>query len=95
MLALTKTWHRLRTLLGRRRMEQELDEELQYHIERQVELNIEQGMAPGEARAAALRSFGGVESPLDQFGRRLQPLRGNMMHAVKGKELDFESGIRQ
>jgi putative ABC transport system permease protein len=52
---------RLRSVLFRRRLEQELDEELQFHIERQIEANIKQGMAPREARTAALRLFGGVE----------------------------------
>ena len=52
---------RLRSVLFRRRLEQELDEELQFHLERQIEANIKQGMAPGEARTAALRLFGGVE----------------------------------
>src|SRR6266542_2735942 len=52
---------RLRSLLRRAQVEQELDEELRYHLERQVEENIAKGMTPEEARYAALRAMGGVE----------------------------------
>ena len=47
---------RLRALLRRSQVEQELDEELRQHIERQTEQNIRLGMSPEEARSAALRS---------------------------------------
>jgi predicted permease len=52
---------RLRSLLRRSRVEQELDEELQGHVDRLTQANIESGMAPEEARRAALRAMGGVE----------------------------------
>jgi predicted permease len=52
---------RLRSLLRRRQVEQELDEELRYHIERQIEEGIAKGMTPEEARYAAQRVMGGVE----------------------------------
>jgi hypothetical protein len=52
---------RLRSLLRRSQVEEELDEELRYHIERQVEEHIAKGMTPEEARYAALRAMGGVE----------------------------------
>jgi putative ABC transport system permease protein len=52
---------RLRALLRKSKVEQELDDELRYHLERQTELNLRQGMSPDEARQAALRSFGGLE----------------------------------
>ncbi len=51
----------LRALLRKTNVEHELDEELRYHIEQQTEQNIRLGMSPGEARQAALKSFGGVE----------------------------------
>src|SRR2546428_8467913 len=37
-----------------------LDEEIRDHIERETQDNIDRGMAPVEARAAALRHFGNV-----------------------------------
>jgi len=52
---------RLRSIFRRVQVEQELEEELRYHIERQIEELIAKGMAPEEARYAALRAMGGVE----------------------------------
>src|ERR1041384_198125 len=52
---------RLRSLLRRGQVEQELDEELRYHLERQIEENLSKGMADREARQAALRAMGGIE----------------------------------
>ncbi len=52
---------RLRSLVRRERVEQELDRELRFHLERQIEVNLAAGMAPTEARYAALRRLGGVE----------------------------------
>lgn len=52
---------RLRSLFRRKQVEQELDEELRYHLDRQVEDNIAKGMAPDQARFAALRVIGGIE----------------------------------
>jgi predicted permease len=42
-------------------MEGELDEELRFHIEKEIEQNLARGMAPDEARRAALVEFGGAE----------------------------------
>jgi putative ABC transport system permease protein len=52
---------RLRSLLRRRQVEQELDEEFRYHLERLTEEQIAKGMSPEDARAAALRSMDGME----------------------------------
>ncbi len=52
---------RLRSLLRRGRVEQELDEEIRYHLERQIEQNIANGLTRHEARHAALRAMGGIE----------------------------------
>jgi predicted permease len=49
---------RLRSLLHRRQVDQELDEELQYHLDRQIEQGIASGLDPGDARYAALREMG-------------------------------------
>jgi predicted permease len=58
---LNKLRLRLRALLFKPRMEDELQTELQFHLEREIEENIVRGMTPEEARSAAIRSFGGVE----------------------------------
>ena len=52
---------RLRSLLRRRNVEQELNEELQFHLEQKIRQFIAQGLSPQEARRAALREFGGLE----------------------------------
>jgi predicted permease len=54
----------LRTLFRKSRAAQnpELDVELRAHIEAQCEENIAAGMSPDEARRAALREFGGLDS---------------------------------
>ena len=48
----------LRSLVRRRRVEDELDEEMQYHLERQIDEGLNAGLAPDEARYAALRAMG-------------------------------------
>lgn len=52
---------RLRGLLRKTEMEQELDQEMSLHLERMVEQNIAQGMSHKDARSTALRDFGGFE----------------------------------
>src|SRR5437867_12907530 len=52
---------RLRALLRRREVERELDDELRYHLENMIEQNVRSGMSREDARAEALRGFGGVE----------------------------------
>ena len=51
---------RVRSLLGRPGVERELDKELWFHFDQQVQENVGKGMSPGDARAAAARSFGGL-----------------------------------
>jgi predicted permease len=52
---------RLRALLFKSRMENELEEEVKFHLEKEIEQNLARGLSPEDARLAALRSFGGVE----------------------------------
>ena len=49
---------RLRALLRREAVIEDIDEEFRLHIEMQTEANIGQGMSPEEARREALRVFG-------------------------------------
>ncbi|MGH9708926.1 MAG: ABC transporter permease, partial [Candidatus Acidiferrales bacterium] len=58
---LAKMSLRVRSLFGRRRADEELDEELRFHVERQTAVNIAAGMTAVEARREAMREFGGVE----------------------------------
>jgi putative ABC transport system permease protein len=53
---------RLRGLLRREAVIGDIDEEMRCHLEMEVEANVGRGMPPVEARRAALRSFGNVDS---------------------------------
>src|SRR5439155_391565 len=61
-LARPKLQLRFRTLFQKRKLDAEMEEELRSHIEMQTQENIGAGMDPKEARYAALRQFGWVES---------------------------------
>ena len=67
---------RLRALLRKNRVERELDEELRFHIEHQTALNMARGMGSTEARAQALREFGGVAQVQEDCreSRRVYPV---------------------
>ncbi len=54
-------WRKLRTLFSRNRLEQEMTAEMQAHFDELAERHRAEGIAPEEARYAAMRDFGGVE----------------------------------
>ena len=56
---------RLRALVRRDTVLEEIDEELRSHIEMEAEANRERGMSPDEARRSAMKSFGNVGSIKD------------------------------
>ena len=49
----------------RRRVEHELDDELHYHVAQETAANVARGLAPDEARRAALRDLGGLTQTRD------------------------------
>src|SRR6266550_1913225 len=51
---------RLRGLVRRDAVIQDIEDEMRSHLEMETQTNIERGMKPEEARASALRSFGNV-----------------------------------
>ena len=51
---------RIRSLVRKDRVEQELDRELAFHLDELTRENVEKGMSPEEARYAARRMMGGV-----------------------------------
>lgn len=79
---------RLRSLLRRRQVEEELDEELSFHLERQIEENLARGMAVEEARLAALRAMGGI----DQQKERCRDMR--RVNLVTDLAQDLRYGVR-
>jgi putative ABC transport system permease protein len=79
---------RLRSLLRRGQVEQELDEELSYHLERQIEENLAKGMTADQARYAALRAMGGIE----QQKERCRDMR--RVNLVEDLAQDLRYGVR-
>ena len=67
---LERAWYqlrlRLRSLVRRPRVDQELDDEVRDHLDRLMERNLAAGMAPHEARRAAFRAFGGVTQRMEE-----------------------------
>ena len=57
---------RLRALLFRREMDEELQAELQSHLEMQTRKNLSAGLTPQEARRQARLQFGGFESAKEE-----------------------------
>src|SRR6185436_6726257 len=53
---------RFRALFHKSKLDAQMDDEMRSHIEMHTQENIEAGMKPEEARYAALRQFGWVES---------------------------------
>src|ERR1051326_8170211 len=79
---------RLRSLLRRAEVEQELDDELQYHIERQTEEFIGRGLTPEQARCAALRAMGGIEQ------RKEECRDARRVNVVENTIRDVRYGVR-
>src|SRR5215472_998251 len=52
---------RIHSLFRKEQADHELAAELKFHLQEQIEQYVGQGMAPEEARYAALREFGGVQ----------------------------------
>jgi len=58
---------RLRSILRRNRVEQELDEELQFHLEHKIQEGIAHGLSPKEARYRAMRAMDGLEQRKEEI----------------------------
>src|SRR6185503_1956574 len=61
MNALTHFVARVRALVFRTAVEQELDRELKFHLDLETEKNVRLGMPAAEARSRARAAFGSVE----------------------------------
>ena len=67
MIRLRDFLSRLRGLVQKRKLEEELAAEIQSHLEMQIDEHLRQGMSPEEARYLALRKFGGVEQVKETY----------------------------
>ena len=75
---------RLRGVWEGARREQELADELESHLQLHVDDNIRQGMAPEEARTAALIRLGGLQSVTEQYrDQRSIPLLSRLRQDVR------------
>src|ERR1700739_2784705 len=79
---------RLRALLFRRRMDEELQEELQFHIEMQSRKNRCHEVDPAEAKRRARLQFGSVVSAMEEC----RDVRGISSIEILAKDLRF--GLR-
>src|SRR5260221_13137083 len=78
----------VRSLFRRPQVDLELDEEFQYNLEPQIEDNLHRGLAPEEARYAAMRQMGPIDKSKEEC-RDAQ--RGNWMQYL-AQELRY--GLR-
>lgn len=80
---------RVRSLFARNRVELDLRDEFAFHLDQLIEENLSRGLPPTEARAAALRTIGGIS----QFQEECRDMRrvnyietavADIRHAIRG-----------
>jgi hypothetical protein len=87
-LALTRVRLWLRAILGRRRLEREMQAEIQEHLDRATARLVAGGLSPEDARLAARREFGNVsvlqEPARDARGARwVDAVAGDLQFALR------------
>ena len=80
---------RLRSLFRRDQVEQDLEDEFRDHLERRIEADVARGMAPEDARYAALRALGGV----DQRKEECRDMR--RVNFIEHRIQDLRFAVRQ
>jgi macrolide transport system ATP-binding/permease protein len=80
---------RLRSLFGRKQLDQELRDELRDHLELQIKENLARGMSAEDARYSALRALGGVA----QIEEQCRHTRG--VNIFENLAQDLRYGLRQ
>jgi len=80
---------RLHGLLRREAVIEDMAEEMRLHLEMATEANVERGMPPVEARRAALRSFGN----LDSIRERAYAVRGGGMAETLLQDLRYGARV--
>ena len=88
MSAIRTFLSRLRGLFGGSRRDRELQAEIESHLAEAIEDNVREGMAPDEARRAALARFGGVTQTIEAYRERrrftfFSTLRQDLRYAVR------------
>jgi predicted permease len=85
---LTDLFHRLRALVARRTVENELDEELRFHFDRLVDSYKNTGVSPADALRRARLEFGGLDQVKEEYrdalGTRLvEECWRDLRHAIR------------
>ncbi len=80
--------HWVRDLVGRRRVERDLDAELRLHIEMETNAHIDAGLSPDEAARRARAEFGAVEAVKDECRESRDT------YGVESIWLDVRHGLR-
>src|SRR5262245_37826692 len=84
----TDLTHRLRSLMKRRAVEQDLDDELQWHLERLVERHVANGLPHDEAVRLARLDMGGFDQAKEEHRdargvRYIEDLGNDLRYAVR------------
>ena len=91
----TRFFAYVRGLVGRHRIEKELQEELQFHLDQEIQAHVARGLSAVDAQRAALRDFGGVtqttESVRDLRTTWVESVWRDVRYAVRrlGREPGF------
>src|ERR1051326_2371850 len=84
MNSLRQAFVRLSRFFRPRNFEAEMAEEMRQHLERRIQEKIDDGIAPDEARRAALREFGGLTQVQERCrGERGFPPLGTIAQDVR------------
>ena len=76
---------RLRSLIRRTKVEEELDDELRFHLEHQIKKHVQAGMSPEEALRRARIEFGG----LIQIKEKCREARGTTFATALAQDLRY------
>ncbi len=83
-MILTGLGRRVAGLFGKARRERDLDAEVRSHLEMLAEEHVRRGLAPDEARRAALRDFGGIEKTKEAYrDQRGIPLVEHLLQDIR------------
>jgi predicted permease len=87
---LWRFWHRVRALLLRDRVEQEIGAEFDFHLAEETNALVQAGMAPAAARAEARRRFGSRAAMAD----RIRDTRRRESHLAEDLRIDLQFAWR-
>ena len=87
----TDLTHRLRSLIRRRAVEQELDDELRFHLERLVDRHVADGLAHDEAMRRARLEMGGFDKSRRSTGMLGAYVSSKISAATCGTPFDKSS----